>query len=374
MSLKIFSHFWPNSERNLSANRGKSHKIPWLLWFWRKWLIRRVNTTTIKIPRNLERYSARQPRSSEFRHYAETTHTGLLRARPGKPTSSLSGTPTAGSERTPYTNNTVYHPHPQRTTEEDMCKRTQFTIAPRGSGVPGMCRRPEPEKMLLLAPTICDSAPRDIRKIQASRGSEPGEKRHSAPALADELPLHSAVVVVPPAQASIVKLQAVLVATEVIGPRVPVGVRQRRAGRAPLPRALRGGVGAANPRGIPTHSGEQQRVLRCGMDACQLQACRQTGGVGIAPRQVLVHERVHRRRQRGGLADELEPLSAVVVVPGTQARSALPRRAAPCAERRARSAWRRSGSPQAPGAQRPRHRRRARSARRRQLACWREQS
>ena len=61
--------------------------------------------------------------------------------------------------------------------------------------------------------------------------------------------------------------------------------------------------------------------------------------------------------------------------PGTQARSALgaqrPRRAAPCAERRARSARRRSGSPQAPGAQRPRHRRRARSARRRQLACWR---
>ena len=57
--------------------------------------------------------------------------------------------------------------------------------------------------------------------------------------------------------------------------------------------------------------------------------------------------------------------------PGTQARSALgaqrPRRAAPCAERRARSARRRSGSPQAPGAQRPRHRRRARSARRRQL-------
>ena len=50
-----------------------------------------------------------------------------------------------------------------------------------------------------------------------------------------------------------------------------------------------------------------------------------------------------------------------------------PRRAAPCAERRARSARRRSGSPQAPGAQRPRHRRRARSARRRQLACWRSQ-
>ena len=55
------------------------------------------------------------------------------------------------------------------------------------------------------------------------------------------------------------------------------------------------------------------------------------------------------------------------------ARSALgaqrPRRAAPCAERRARSARRRSGSPQAPGALHPHHRRRARSARRRQLAC-----
>ena len=41
--------------------------------------------------------------------------------------------------------------------------------------------------------------------------------------------------------------------------------------------------------------------------------------------------------------------------PGTQARSAVrrapPRRAAPCAERRARNARRRSGSPQAPGAQ-----------------------
>ena len=43
------------------------------------------------------------------------------------------------------------------------------------------------------------------------------------------------------------------------------------------------------------------------------------------------------------------------------------------AVRRAHSARRRSGSPQAPGAQRPRHRRRARSARRRQLACWRSQ-
>ena len=52
-------------------------------------------------------------------------------------------------------------------------------------------------------------------------------------------------------------------------------------------------------------------------------------------------------------------------------RRAAPSARAPCAERRARSARRRSGSPQAPGAQRPRHRRRARSARRRQLACWR---
>ena len=47
-----------------------------------------------------------------------------------------------------------------------------------------------------------------------------------------------------------------------------------------------------------------------------------------------------------------------------------PRRCTP-SRRRERSARRRSGSPQAPGAQRPRHRRRARSARRRQLACWR---
>jgi len=55
-----------------------------------------------------------------------------------------------------------------------------------------------------------------------------------------------------------------------------------------------------------------------------------------------------------------------------QARSAVGaqrrRRAAPCAESRARSARRISSSPQAPGAQRPRHRR---SARRPQLACWR---
>ena len=57
------------------------------------------------------------------------------------------------------------------------------------------------------------------------------------------------------------QLQAVLVATEVTGlSRAPVGVRQRRAGRAPLPRALGGGVGAANPHFVASRSGEQQRV------------------------------------------------------------------------------------------------------------------
>ena len=70
---------------------------------------------------------------------------------------------------------------------------------------------------------------------------------------------------------------------------------------------------------------------------------------------------------RGGARSRwpLLPWAPRVVVAGTGAQR--PRRAAPCAERRARSARRRSGSPQAPGAQRPRHRRRARSARRRQL-------
>eukprot|EP00964_Phaeocystis_antarctica_P089971 scaffold57491_cov68-Phaeocystis_antarctica.AAC.1 len=95
--------------------------------------------------------------------------------------------------------------------------------------------------------------------------------------------------------------QAVLVATREVatpvtswGPViglvcVPVGIRQRRVGRAPCPRALRRSIGAANPHLVATRSGEQQRVLRCGLHARQLQARRLAGGVGIAPREAVAH-------------------------------------------------------------------------------------
>eukprot|EP00964_Phaeocystis_antarctica_P005731 scaffold3130_cov65-Phaeocystis_antarctica.AAC.1 len=56
------------------------------------------------------------------------------------------------------------------------------------------------------------------------------------------------------------KLQAVLDAGLVIGLarcQVPVGVRQRRVGRAPHPRALGRSIGAANPQAsIASRSGE----------------------------------------------------------------------------------------------------------------------
>jgi len=70
----------------------------------------------------------------------------------------------------------------------------------------------------------------------------------------------------------------------------------------------------------------------------------------------------HRRRARSARR-RWQPAAA----PPGAARHTGAQRRAPCAVRRAPSARRRSGSPQAPGAQRPRHRRRARSARRRQL-------
>eukprot|EP00964_Phaeocystis_antarctica_P031553 scaffold17844_cov63-Phaeocystis_antarctica.AAC.2 len=80
----------------------------------------------------------------------------------------------------------------------------------------------------------------------------------------------------------------------------------RRIGRAPPPRALRRSIGATNPHLIASRSGDQQRVLRCGLHGRQLQARRQAGGVGIGPREGVVHQRVggrrragRRRRQRG---------------------------------------------------------------------------
>ena len=72
--------------------------------------------------------------------------------------------------------------------------------------------------------------------------SEPTAGLFSRSALADVLKLETAEVVVPLAGASPVKLQAVLIALVVIGLSAvavfwagPVGVRQRRAGWAPLP-------------------------------------------------------------------------------------------------------------------------------------------
>ena len=95
-----------------------------------------------------------------------------------------------------------------------------------------------------------------------------GERRRRS-TLADVLLIGRAVGVVPLARSTCptgapVKLQAVLVATgaPVIGlSRVPVGVGQRHAGRAPRPGALGGGVGAANPHPVAGRSGEQLRVL-----------------------------------------------------------------------------------------------------------------
>ena len=63
----------------------------------------------------------------------------------------------------------------------------------------------------------------------------------------------------------------------------PVSIRQRRVGRAPHPRALGRGFGATSPHFIASRSGEQQRVLRRGQHARQLQARRLTGGVGSGP-------------------------------------------------------------------------------------------
>ena len=77
----------------------------------------------------------------------------------------------------------------------------------------------------------------------------------------------------------------------------------------------------------------------------------------------------HRRRARSARR-RWQPAAAPPAA-HTGAQRALCARSA---VRRARSATWRSGSPQAPGTQRPRHGRRARSARRRQLACWRSHS
>ena len=50
-------------------------------------------------------------RTQQLSHYAETTHTDSLRARPGKPIFALSGTQTAGSElHRAHKQHTVYHP------------------------------------------------------------------------------------------------------------------------------------------------------------------------------------------------------------------------------------------------------------------------
>jgi len=109
-----------------------------------------------------------------------------------------------------------------------------------------------------------------------------GNDRH----LADVFERLSAGGVVPPAAVeAAVSHHAVLAAlVPTVGLTwVPVGIRQRRVGRAPHPRALPRSIGAANPHTIASRSGDQQRVLRCGVHACQLEARRLTGGVGSGP-------------------------------------------------------------------------------------------
>eukprot|EP00964_Phaeocystis_antarctica_P041660 scaffold23827_cov63-Phaeocystis_antarctica.AAC.2 len=116
------------------------------------------------------------------------------------------------------------------------------------------------------------------------------------------------VIVVPLATIAEITRYAVLGAARVVGLAWgPVGIRQRGVGRAPHPRALGRSIGAANPHLIASRSGDQQRVLRCGLHARQLEARRLAGGVGIGPRNGVAHERVgargrgrrrRRRRQR----------------------------------------------------------------------------
>eukprot|EP00964_Phaeocystis_antarctica_P070687 scaffold43062_cov49-Phaeocystis_antarctica.AAC.3 len=108
-----------------------------------------------------------------------------------------------------------------------------------------------------------------------------------------------AAFVVPPAGVA-VKLQAVFGSALAVGlASFPVGIRQRRVGRAPHPRALGRSIGAANPHSIATRSSEQQReqqrVLLCGLHSRQLQARRLAGGVGVGPRKGVTHERVGAR-------------------------------------------------------------------------------
>ena len=94
-----------------------------------------------------------------------------------------------------------------------------------------------------------------------------------------------------------------------------------------------------------------------------------TSNLGCAHGRTTFRSELARPRARRSAGSPLTRPHSRASTRSSRRRNARYRRAAPCAERRARSARRRSGSPQAPGALRPHHRRRARSARRRQLAC-----
>ena len=157
--------------------------------------------------------------------------------------------------------------------------------------------------------------------------------RRRAGSLADVLVSDSAWQVVPLARVCapiIIEHQAVLFKAEKVGVirlvSFPVGIRQRRVGRAPHPRALGCGISAANPHLVVTRNGEQQLVLLCGLHARQLQACRLTGSVGIVPRKGVAYERVgtgrcgwrqrrggRRRRRRGRWRRVLDVAGGVVV-------------------------------------------------------------
>eukprot|EP00964_Phaeocystis_antarctica_P073083 scaffold44814_cov58-Phaeocystis_antarctica.AAC.5 len=108
---------------------------------------------------------------------------------------------------------------------------------------------------------------------------------------------------------------------------VPVGIRQRRVGRAPHPRVLGRGIGAANPHFIASRSGDQQRVLLCGLYARQLQARRLAGGVGVGPRKGVAHERAV------GLGRVLVALArdpgGPIINRGPDGQTAVPRRGDP---------------------------------------------
>ena len=90
----------------------------------------RVNELDLEWVYNTSYYARHQKITQHVSHYAETTHTSLLRARPGKPIFSVRH-PDGRLETTTHTNNTVYSSSVLNA-EEAMCKKNPICdSAPR---------------------------------------------------------------------------------------------------------------------------------------------------------------------------------------------------------------------------------------------------